>query len=193
MSAPWIYGAMSREESESKLNRRAEMQKRSGGAAAALVSCLISLSYFTSTEIMKEGHASDGDFLVRLRDPGSADYILVLIFKGKPTHHLMHKNEQGQWTINKKVYVEEGTIEGVSKQGRRKGRNSVVQSTPIVVSTRFLIQFPTRRPCVPLFQVIAALKKPVQGWPIVLQTGIVIDTEDVERLLGRKVRSLARL
>jgi hypothetical protein len=66
---------------------------------------------------MEEGNAVDGDFLVRTRDINSPDYILVLIFKGKPTHHLMQKNPAGHLTINKKVYIESGDVEEVSGAG----------------------------------------------------------------------------
>lgn len=63
---------------------------------------------------MEEGNAVDGDFIVRTRDSNSPDYILVLIFKGKPTHHLMQKNAAGHLTINKKLYIESGDVEEVS-------------------------------------------------------------------------------
>lgn len=53
---------------------------------------------------MAKHNATDGDYLVRQREAGSPEYILVLIFKGRPTHHLM-KQEGDAWSINKKVFV----------------------------------------------------------------------------------------
>lgn len=49
----------------------------------------------------------DGEFIVRQREPKSRDFVLVVMYNGKPTHHLMTKSEQGTWTVNKKQIVNE--------------------------------------------------------------------------------------
>jgi hypothetical protein len=45
----------------------------------------------------------DGHFLVRERPGVEGEFVLSLIYKGAPTHHLMRKNEDGVITINRKV------------------------------------------------------------------------------------------
>ena len=52
------------------------------------------------------GEATDGKFLLRTRDPEKfpGDYVLCVAFKNKPTHHLVTKGEDGQYTINKKSF-----------------------------------------------------------------------------------------
>lgn len=77
---------------------------------------------------MTKNNATDGDYIVRLREAGSAEYILVLIFKSKPTHHLM-KLEGGSWTINKKVYVpDEANLVQVGHRRTRGGTASTPDS-----------------------------------------------------------------
>ena len=44
-----------------------------------------------------EGGATDGKFLVRPR--GSSEYVLSVVFKGKPTHHLV-KRDGGELMLN---------------------------------------------------------------------------------------------
>ena len=54
----------------------------------------------------------------------------------------------------------------------------------------FLSSFPLPSPPFAhghLFQVIEGLKKPVTGWPILLQNGIVIDTDDLDRIMSGRV------
>jgi hypothetical protein len=46
---------------------------------------------------------NDGRFLCRSgKKPG--DFVLCVVYKGKPTHHLMTKGEDGNYIINKKSY-----------------------------------------------------------------------------------------
>ena len=45
----------------------------------------------------------DGTFLVRKRAENPGDYVLVVVYKKKPTHHLMTK-ANGVYTVNKKDY-----------------------------------------------------------------------------------------
>lgn len=65
--------------------------------------------------MMDARNAQNGDFFLRQREVGSDDYILVLIFKGKATHHLVKKDASGVWTINKKAFVQETDLERVRK------------------------------------------------------------------------------
>ena len=45
----------------------------------------------------------DGHFLVRERPGAEGEYVLSLIYKGKPTHHLMKTDDNGHVSINRKV------------------------------------------------------------------------------------------
>eukprot|EP00039_Didymoeca_costata_P001857 m.55688 g.55688 ORF g.55688 m.55688 type:complete len:582 (+) comp10997_c0_seq1:46-1791(+) len=53
------------------------------------------------------GDDQDGTFLVRQR---GADFVLTVRFKGRATHHLISKGENGVLKINRKVIVETQTL-----------------------------------------------------------------------------------
>lgn len=55
----------------------------------------------------------DGRFLVRTRENKPGEYVLCVVYKGKPTHHLIAKNAEGIYAINKKTYGNNKTIEEV--------------------------------------------------------------------------------
>jgi hypothetical protein len=57
-----------------------------------------------STMSSKEAGATvantpDGTYMVRERDDGSESYALTVVYKKKPTHHLLMRNENGQWVV----------------------------------------------------------------------------------------------
>jgi len=56
----------------------------------------------------------DGRFLVRSRDNKVGEYVLCVVYKGKPTHHLIAKNPDGIYCINKKSYGEYTKVNRVS-------------------------------------------------------------------------------
>eukprot|EP00049_Salpingoeca_infusionum_P006076 m.100970 g.100970 ORF g.100970 m.100970 type:complete len:105 (+) comp13187_c0_seq5:254-568(+) len=81
MAPNWLYGEMTRPESE---------------------------------ELMMAQGQADGDFFVR---PRGDDYVLVLLFKGKPTSHLMSE-QGGTWLINKRKYGPASSMEEVCQHQR---------------------------------------------------------------------------
>eukprot|EP00050_Salpingoeca_kvevrii_P007153 m.294161 g.294161 ORF g.294161 m.294161 type:complete len:416 (-) comp12936_c0_seq1:83-1330(-) len=59
-----------------------------------------------------EGGNEDGKFLVRLRAADRQyEFVLCVIYKGRPTHHLIVADEEGILTVNKKRFGEHRTIE----------------------------------------------------------------------------------
>lgn len=66
-------------------------------------------------ELIKAAGLDDGRFLVRSRTKKD-EYVLCVVFKGNPTHHLMQKNENGVMCINKKPYGGHKTAEGLISQ-----------------------------------------------------------------------------
>ena len=54
----------------------------------------------------------DGKFCIR-KHTEENQHVLCVVFKGKPTHHLMAMNGDGHLTINKKVYKQTDDIETV--------------------------------------------------------------------------------
>jgi len=54
--------------------------------------------------IVKENGQIDGQFLVRKREGHPGQFVLCVVYKSKPTHHLIAKNDDGNYCINKRVY-----------------------------------------------------------------------------------------
>jgi len=52
----------------------------------------------------------DGTFFLRPRDGHPNDFVLCVVYKGKPTHHLVAEIDGG-WTVNKKKYGDYATID----------------------------------------------------------------------------------
>lgn len=52
-------------------------------------------------ERLREKGAEEGDFLVRARNGEQADYALTIMYKGRPTHHVLRADETGVFTVNK--------------------------------------------------------------------------------------------
>lgn len=71
-------------------------------------------------DVLKVGGVyTDGDFLVRPRPQKDGDYIISVVFKGKPTHHLATPNESGELVVNKTTFGQ-NTIEGLVKKLAKK-------------------------------------------------------------------------
>lgn len=64
---------------------------------------------------MVKAGLDDGRFLVRTRDNKPGEYVLCVVYKGKPTHHLIAKNEAGIYAINKKTFGEYNKVNRVSR------------------------------------------------------------------------------
>lgn len=54
--------------------------------------------------LIKEQGLQSGQFLVRQREGQPGQYVLCVAYKNKPTHHLVAKNDDGNYCVNKKVY-----------------------------------------------------------------------------------------
>ena len=63
---------------------------------------------------MVKAGLDEGRFLVRTRDNKPGEYVLCVVYKGKPTHHLIAKNEAGIYAINKKTFGEYNKVNRVS-------------------------------------------------------------------------------
>lgn len=72
-------------------------------------------------EVEKAG-LEDGNFMVRSRAAGKPGYVLCVVYKGKPTHHLMVPNEEGLITVNKKTYGGAKTLEQIIEVLRKPAR-----------------------------------------------------------------------
>jgi hypothetical protein len=55
----------------------------------------------------------DGRFLVRPREGKPEEYVLGVVFRGRPTHHLVAKGDNGKILINKRSYGDCYTIREV--------------------------------------------------------------------------------
>jgi len=61
-------------------------------------------------ELLGEGGVfADGKFLVREHSQPN-QHILSVCYKGRATHHLLSANNEGTWTVNKKVYGPAGSV-----------------------------------------------------------------------------------
>lgn len=68
------------------------------------------------TDLLRQHAKQTGDFFVRRRHAGNDDeFVLVLWYNNKPTHHLMRRGEDRVWTINKKPFVPSTELKEVSK------------------------------------------------------------------------------
>lgn len=90
------------------------------------------------TESLKsaDGTYVDGAFAVRDRPNQPDEYVLSVNFKGKPTHHLVSKNEDGNFVVNKKTYGGHTTIENlVNALSVKQAGWPVLLSTPSAPAT----------------------------------------------------------
>jgi len=65
------------------------------------------------TELVTAAGLQDGRFLVRPRTGKKGQYVLCVVFRGKPTHHLIAKTPAGVYAINKKSYDGHKNVGGV--------------------------------------------------------------------------------
>ncbi|EDQ84906.1 uncharacterized protein MONBRDRAFT_29769 [Monosiga brevicollis MX1] len=62
------------------------------------------ISKDAADELLQKDGLEDGKFLVRIRPGHPEDYVLAVVFKGRPTHHLVQKGVDGMFTVNKKSF-----------------------------------------------------------------------------------------
>ncbi len=62
----------------------------------------------------------DGRFLLRTRPEKQGEYVLCVVYKGRPTHHLVKKNEEGMYTVNKKTYGNHSKVTALVNQLSQK-------------------------------------------------------------------------
>ena len=134
----------------------------------------------------------NGDFFVRQRetDGDNEEYVLVLRFNNRPTHHLMRRDQEGFWTINKKTYVKTKSIVEVGYNSTTNQRpntharahahaytrtnthtHTLPSSSSSSPSLLLLLLLLLLNPNNPL-QLMDQLSRPVQGWPVLLKQGI---------------------
>jgi hypothetical protein len=65
-------------------------------------------------ELITSAGLEDGRFLVRTRSDKPGEYVLCVVYKGKATHHLIAKNGDGFYCVNKKAYGEYTKVNRVS-------------------------------------------------------------------------------
>jgi len=70
---------------------------------------------------MTAASAGEGDFLIHARENSDGNFIMVLMFRGKISRHLLKRNEAGFWTVNQKLYTPEKTLAGVSAVAQWRG------------------------------------------------------------------------
>ena len=56
-------------------------------------------------DLLSKDGSKDGRFLLRLREETPESFILSVTFKGRQTHHLVTRNDEGQVLINKRQYT----------------------------------------------------------------------------------------
>lgn len=103
---PWLYGPISREE--------AEGWWRWTVAASASIGSKSPPHPLPLQDLAKDDGATDGMFLVRSRPEATGkEYILLIIFKGRATHHLIKQGDDGTLVINGKITTPVKTIRDV--------------------------------------------------------------------------------
>jgi len=62
------------------------------------------LSREQAEALIEEAGTDNGRFLLRTREGKPGEYVLCVVYKGKPTHHLITKNPEGLYIVNKKPF-----------------------------------------------------------------------------------------
>lgn len=65
-------------------------------------------------ELVTDAGVDNGRFLVRTRDNHPGDYVLCVAYKERCTNHLVTKNDEGVYIVNKSDYCGAKTIKQVS-------------------------------------------------------------------------------
>jgi hypothetical protein len=71
---------------------------------------------------MLEGKKDGAYFLRPHPTNDTAKHVLSVVFRGKPTQHVIAKGSDGKITVNGKVYVEVETVDEVSWSAQSKER-----------------------------------------------------------------------
>eukprot|EP00041_Stephanoeca_diplocostata_P006426 m.84770 g.84770 ORF g.84770 m.84770 type:complete len:211 (-) comp16355_c0_seq1:159-791(-) len=67
--------------------------------------CFHNVEKSVGEELIINGANADGDaHILRPKNGGTNEMILSLMYKGAPTHHVIARNDDGVWTINKKAF-----------------------------------------------------------------------------------------
>ena len=56
-------------------------------------------------KVTEAGLETDGTFLVRTRLEKPGEYVMCVVYKNKPTHHLVVPNAEGLLTVNKRSFA----------------------------------------------------------------------------------------
>lgn len=87
-----------------------------------------------ASELVNNAGATKGQYLVRSRAGKKTEYVLCVAFKGKATHHLIKKNEDGFYVINGKNYGDSTKLQGLIKHLSKPGvPNWPVQLTDPII------------------------------------------------------------
>lgn len=63
-------------------------------------------SWYILEKVTEAGLETDGTFLVRTRDGKPGEFVMCVVYKGKPTHHLVTPNAEGLLTVNKRTFAD---------------------------------------------------------------------------------------
>ena len=63
------------------------------------------------------GSAEQGTFFVYTRNAANNEYVLCLVYKNKPTHHLLRLDpDSGHWCVNKKAWGSKSRLDALIEQ-----------------------------------------------------------------------------
>jgi len=71
-------------------------------------------------KVTEAGLETDGTFLVRTREGKPGEYVMCVVFKNKPTHHLVTSNADGLLVVNKKTFNDAKKITDLVQALRKK-------------------------------------------------------------------------
>eukprot|EP00041_Stephanoeca_diplocostata_P017358 m.348471 g.348471 ORF g.348471 m.348471 type:complete len:626 (-) comp20674_c0_seq1:101-1978(-) len=73
------------------------------------------------TEALVNAVGKDGTYMVRQREGVADNYVLCVVYKGRPTHHLIASNASGVVCVNKKAYGAHKTVRGLIEALQKDG------------------------------------------------------------------------
>lgn len=79
-----------------------------------------SISKEEADELMTKAGLDDGRYLVRSREGKKTEFVLGVVYKGRPTHHLITKVD-GNYLINKKSYGTHAKVSALIATLQKKG------------------------------------------------------------------------
>ena len=83
------------------------------------------------TEKVTTAGLDNGRFLVRTRDGKHGEFVICVVYKGKPTHHLAAPDDSGQIMVNKKGYGCSDIVSLVKKLGSKQPNWPVPLDKPV--------------------------------------------------------------